>query len=118
MSRVQHTEVTRGSSLTTDCIIDYFCVMPQIWTEAWARLSSGGRGWFTWPDASQPRTGNDQEFEKTPPGPDDEPLSNYCLCILDVFECELSKLREKVRIEYHSKLEDGNRVWTQQDMNP
>ena len=90
----------------------------QIWHEAWSGLSTGGRGWFTWPDAAQPRTENDKEFEKDPPGQDEDPLSNYCLCVLDVFECELSKLREKLRIEYHSKEESGKRVWTQHDMNP
>ncbi|KAL0031693.1 hypothetical protein WJX79_001570 [Trebouxia sp. C0005] len=92
--------------------------LKKIWHEAWSGLSTGGRGWFTWPDASQPRTENDKEFEKDPPGQDEDPLSNYCLCVLDVFECELSKLREKLRIEYHSKEEGGKRVWTQHDMNP
>ena len=90
----------------------------QIWHDAWSGLSTGGRGWFTWPDASQPRTDNDKEFEKEPPGQDEDPLSNYCLCVLDVYGCELSKLREKLRIEYHSKEEDGKRLWTQHNMNP
>lgn len=92
--------------------------LKKIWHEAWSGLSTGGRGWFTWPDAAQPRTENDKEFEKDPPGQDEDPLSNYCLCVLDVYECELSKLREKLRIEYHSKEEGGKRVWTQHDMNP
>ncbi|KAL0028502.1 hypothetical protein WJX77_010793 [Trebouxia sp. C0004] len=92
--------------------------LKKIWHEAWSGLSTGGRGWFTWPDASQPRTENDKDFEKDPPGQDEDPLSNYCLCVLDVYECELSKLREKLRIEYHSKEEGSKRLWTQHDMNP
>ena len=96
----------------------YACM--QIWRDAWSELSPGGRGWFTWPDASQPRTDDDAErhFEKEPPGQEEDPLSNYCLCVLDVYECELSKLREKLRIEYHSNEEGGRRLWTERNMNP
>ncbi|KAL3139780.1 hypothetical protein ABBQ38_004082 [Trebouxia sp. C0009 RCD-2024] len=92
--------------------------LKKIWRDAWSELSPGGRGWFTWPDASQPRTDDDTEFEKEPPGQEEDPLSNYCLCVLDVYECELSKLREKLRIEYHSNEEGGQRLWTERNMNP
>lgn len=92
--------------------------MVQVWRAAWGGLSTGGRGWFTWPDSEKPREDNDKEFEKDPPGPDEDPLSNYCLCVLDVYFAELSKLRDKLRIEYHSDVKDGKRLWEQRDMNP
>ena len=92
--------------------------MVQVWRDAWGGLSTGGRGWFTWPDSEKPRENNDKEFEKDPPGPDEDPLSNYCLCVLDVYFAELSKLRDMLRIEYHSAVKDGKRLWEQRDMNP
>lgn len=97
--------------LTQDCKL-------QIWHDAWSNLSTGGRGWFTWPDSEKPRKDNDEEFERDPPGPDEDPLSNYCLCVVDVYFAELSKLRDKLRIEYHSEVKDGKRLWEQRDMNP
>ena len=90
----------------------------QLWRQKWSELSPGGRSWFLWPDSDKPRTPHDEDFKPDPPSPDDEPLSNYCLGVLNIEEAEHLLLRENHRLEYHSTMEGGKRLWEEKDMNP
>lgn len=90
----------------------------QLWRQKWSELSPGGRSWFLWPDSDKLRTPHDEDFKPDPPSPDDEPLPNYCLGVLDIEEAEHLLLRENHRLEYHSTMEGGKRLWEEKDMNP
>jgi PPOX class probable FMN-dependent enzyme len=90
----------------------------QLWLDSWRNISPGGRSWFTWPSQKEPRTPDDDEFNKPAPEPESDPLPNYCLGILDVDRVDHLLLKEKHRHEWHSEEVDGDRRWTSEDKNP
>lgn len=82
---------------------------------AWQQLSDAARQQFAWPHPGAPRA----EAEAfSPPQPSfTEPLSNFCLLLLEPQQVDFLELRGEPQNRYIYRLE-SERTWVMQTVNP
>jgi PPOX class probable FMN-dependent enzyme len=82
----------------------------------WQALSEAARLQFAWPHPGQPRDAAPEAF--TPPAPDPlQPVSNFCLLLLDPVQVDHLELRGEPQNRSIYQL-DENQEWFCQEVNP
>jgi pyridoxamine 5'-phosphate oxidase len=87
----------------------------QVRQTAWQELSDPARLQFAWPAPGEARASSDA-FQPPPPNPA-EPLSNFCLLLLDPVEVDHLELRGEPQNRWLYQL-DSACVWSTQAINP
>ena len=82
---------------------------------AWQELSDAARLQFAWPHPGEIRA-NSEAFEPKPPHPT-EPLSNFCLLLLDPVQVDHLELRGEPQNRWLYRLDSAG-VWLKQEINP
>ncbi len=82
---------------------------------AWQELSDAARQQFAWPHPGAPRA-DAEAFQPPPPDPA-EPLSHFCLLLLEPERVDFLELRGDPQNRCLYRLE-GDRVWVSQGVNP
>ena len=82
----------------------------------WQELSDAARLQFAWPHPGKPRVENPEAF--APPAPDPvQPLSNFCLLLLDPVQLDHLELRgEPQNRRFYRR--DENQEWFCEEINP
>lgn len=99
-------------TLVTDTHLDPLLAVAR--EKAWAELSDAARSQFAWPNPGHPRD-NSAQFNPPPPAPN-QPLSHFCLLLLDPLSVDHLELRgdpQNRRIYQYQN--DG---WSIQEINP
>lgn len=82
----------------------------------WHDLSDAARSQFAWAAPKQPRA-NDEVFELPPPSPA-EPLTNFCLLLLDAIEVDHLQLRGNPQNRYLYRRGEAEAQWSMEEVNP
>jgi PPOX class probable FMN-dependent enzyme len=82
----------------------------------WQKLSDGARSQFAWPDPGKTRVEEASAFLPLPPSPD-EPLTNFCLLLIDPERVEHLELRGEPQNRWQYYL-DGSQLWIARSVNP
>eukprot|EP00877_Chromochloris_zofingiensis_P008741 jgi/Chrzof1/411/Cz01g14250.t1 len=92
----------------------------------WKKMSDAGRSQFLWPQPCQPRI-PDNEHLFTQPAPESagEPVPNFCIMVMKVFEVDHVELftNKRTVFKLHSAPGKGNdskplQQWTTEEVNP
>ncbi|HAZ43262.1 MAG TPA: pyridoxamine 5'-phosphate oxidase [Cyanobacteria bacterium UBA11369] len=89
--------------------------LQQARQSAWHELSDAARLQFAWPHPGQNRA-NLEAFQPQPPNPI-EPLSNFCLLLLDPVEVDHLELRGEPQNRWLYRLDSAG-VWLTREINP
>lgn len=82
----------------------------------WQELSDAARLQFAWPDPGKPRAKEQTAF--APPQPDSvQPLSNFCLLLLDPIQVDHLELRGEPQNRY-LYCYDEQKGWSSKQINP
>ncbi|WP_013324205.1 Npun_F5749 family FMN-dependent PPOX-type flavoprotein [Gloeothece verrucosa] len=82
----------------------------------WQQLSDAARLQFAWPEPAQARIKDDSAFCSPFPSPD-QPLTNFCLLLLDPQRVDHLELRGNPQNRYQYFL-DESKTWIRQEVNP
>ena len=82
---------------------------------AWQELSDAARSQFAWPDPGEARANSDA-FQAPPFNPT-EPLSNFCLLLLDPVQVDRLELQGEPQNRWLYQLDSAG-IWSTQAINP
>ena len=90
--------------------------MMQIRQENWEHMSADLRKWFNGPPPGQPRTKNEEEFEKDPPDNSEgkPPVKSFAVVQMDVREVDYVDLLNNKR----SQFQKNGLEWDESALNP
>jgi pyridoxamine 5'-phosphate oxidase len=82
----------------------------------WSQLSDNARSQFTWSYPGKPRIAEDGNFSSPPPCPN-EPLTNFCLLLLNPEKIDHLELRGNPQNRWQYTL-NPDLEWNTQEVNP
>lgn len=80
--------------------------------ENWEKMSPDLKKWFTGPPPGQPRTKNEEDFDKDPP--DSAPVKSFAVVQMDVREVDYVDLVDNKRFLFSK----NGLEWEEQPLNP
>ena len=86
----------------------------QIRQDKWEDMSTDLRKWFNGPPPGQPRTKNEEEFEKDPPDSHAPAVKSFAVVQMDVREADYVDLLNNKRTRFSK----NGLEWEEQALNP